>query len=467
MQARVLQDEEKQTEVRRLVDRLDKDLSEKKLSAAEKVNMILSLRQHGINPDNADAIYCKDGITLLIKYGLDGGTADIRRAALRTIANALFLKSDMRQVFVDTGCVGKLAEKLRTENSDDEMIVARILFLTTYDTDLNFKTLITEHSLGENIHYQITRHSKQVPKSGKKTLTAIDEQALTEVLKLVFNVSKLNPDLADTFTQSIPYMLKIISRIDVPPQPLDGLIGFLVNALSTLDLSDKAGKFESSPFFPKLNPNCNVDKLINVLDAAVRHYETNEMEIRIVPLIQLLITIYEQAPEGPKKYMEWLLLPEDQDRSVPIGRSDTLSSKLLMLSTTPSVHLKTAISELYFVLSGKSPENLTKNIGYGFAAGFLASRGIEIPQDASEAFATNQSNINPAFNPITGQRWDAEPQDTGPAMTQEEREREAERLFVLFERARANGFIAENPVAQAVREGRFEELPDDADSDLD
>lgn len=229
-------------------------------------------------------------------------------------------------------------------------------------------------------------------------------------------------------------MLKIISRIDVPPQPLDGLIGYLVNALSTLDLSDKAGNFESSPFFPKLNPNCNVDKLINVLDAAVRHYETNELEIRIVPLIQLLITIYEQAPEGPRKYMEWLLLPEDQDRSVPIGRSDTLSSKLLTLSTTPSVHLKTAISELYFVLSGKNAKILTKNIGYGFAAGFLASRGIEIPQDASEGFATNQSNINPAFNPITGQRWDAEPQDTGPAMTQEEREREAERLFVLFER---------------------------------
>jgi hypothetical protein len=44
---------------------------------------------------------------------LDGETADIRRAALRTIANALLLKSDMRQVFVDTGCVGKLAEKLR------------------------------------------------------------------------------------------------------------------------------------------------------------------------------------------------------------------------------------------------------------------------------------------------------------------------------------------------------------------
>lgn len=229
-------------------------------------------------------------------------------------------------------------------------------------------------------------------------------------------------------------MLKIISRIEIPKQPLDGLIGYLVNALSTLDLTVRPGKLESSSLFPKFNQNCNVDKLINVLDAAVRIYKADDLETRIVPLIQLLITIYEQAPEGPRKYMEWLLLPEDQDRSLPIGRSDALSSKLLLLSTTPSVHLKTAISELMFVLSGRDPENLTKNIGYGFAAGFLASRGMEIPQSASEAFSTNQNSMNPDVNPITGQRWDAEPQNTGPPMTEEEREREAERLFILFER---------------------------------
>ena len=38
------------------------------------------------------------------------------------------------------------------------------------------------------------------------------------------------------------------------------------------------------------------------------------------------------------------------------------------------------------------------------------------------------------INPITGQRTDMEPVDTGPEMTDEEKEREAERLFVLFER---------------------------------
>lgn len=38
------------------------------------------------------------------------------------------------------------------------------------------------------------------------------------------------------------------------------------------------------------------------------------------------------------------------------------------------------------------------------------------------------------INPITGQRTDMEPVDTGPEMTDLEKEREAERLFVLFER---------------------------------
>ncbi|KAJ0366904.1 hypothetical protein COL922a_014401, partial [Colletotrichum nupharicola] len=99
----------------------------------------------------------------------------------------------------------------------------------------------------------------------------------------------------------------------------------------------------------------------------------------------------------------------------------------------PYANLKVAISELMFVLSGSNVENLTRNIGYGFAAGLLASRGIDIPQSAGEAFSTNSEGLDPDVNPITGQRWDAEKPDTGPPMTKEEKEREAERLFVLFE----------------------------------
>lgn len=48
-----------------------------------------------------------------MKYGVDGETADVRRSALRCVANALLLNPNMRQVFVDTGYAGRLAEGLK------------------------------------------------------------------------------------------------------------------------------------------------------------------------------------------------------------------------------------------------------------------------------------------------------------------------------------------------------------------
>ncbi|KAL4885524.1 guanine nucleotide exchange factor [Aspergillus karnatakaensis] len=466
MESRLLQGPEKLRQVTKLLDDLEKDLKDNSLRSAQRTQTLLQLRQHGTSPDNAGPIYSKKGIDILSKYGVDGETTDVRHAALRCVANALLLDSSMRQLFVDTGRGAKLAEMLKCDSSEHEMVISRILFLSTYDTNMNFDDLINNHSLGDNVNYQILRHSKQFPKSGRKPLSQVDELAFIDTLKLVFNVAKLFQDLAPTFSPSIPYIFKIISRIDIPLKPLDGLLGTLLNCLSTLDLENKKGKpYESNPLFPTFNQNCNVDKLINILDQAVSAYDPLELETKAIPLLHTLVTIHELAPEGPRKYMQWLLLPDDNDRSRPIGQSDTLSSKLLKLSTMPYANLKIAISELMFVLSGKNAESLTKNIGYGFAAGLLASRGIDIPKSAGEAFSTNSEGLNPDVNPITGQRWDAEKEDTGPPMTKEEKEREAERLFVLFERAKANGILGvENPVTQALREGRFEELSD-SDSD--
>ncbi|CAI7587162.1 hypothetical protein N7533_013644 [Penicillium manginii] len=458
---------EKVQKVTQLLDTLQKDLQNKHLTSAQRVQILLEVRQHGTNPVDAGPIYCSNGINTLMRYGVDGETVDVRRAALRGVANALLLDPNMRQVLVDTGYAGRLAERLKTDSSDDEMITSRIIFLTTYDTTLDFEVLINKHSLADNVNYQLARHAKQFPKSGRASLSQMDELGLIDTLKVIFNVSKIYPDLAASFSPSIPHILKIISRIEIPAKPLEGLLSYLINCLSVLDLEEKKGKaFESSPLFPTFDKNCNVDKLINILDQAVSLYSPEELEEKAVPLLHSLIVVHEVAPDGPRKYMQWLLLPEDNDRTQPIGKSDTLSSRLLHLSTSPYANLKTGISELMFVLSGKDAENLTRRIGYGFAAGFLAARGMEIPQSAGEAYATNTDGQDSDVNPITGQRWNAEPADTGPPMTMEEKEREAERLFVLFERARANGLLGvENPVRTAVQEGRFEELPDDADSD--
>lgn len=38
------------------------------------------------------------------------------------------------------------------------MIMSRILFLTTYGTDIEFSTLITKHSLADNVCYVCLEH---------------------------------------------------------------------------------------------------------------------------------------------------------------------------------------------------------------------------------------------------------------------------------------------------------------------
>jgi Guanine nucleotide exchange factor synembryn len=119
-----------------------------------------------------------------------------------------------------------------------------------------------------------------------------------------------------------------------------------------------------------------------------------------------------------------------------------------------------------------SPTALVEAIGYGFASGHLFSHGIPVPENiqnamgntagmpgetASRGSTTTEGRED--VNPITGQKWEDERIPDLSSMTDEEKEREAERLFVLFERMRKLGVVnVENPIRTAQQSGRFEEL---------
>ena len=262
--------------------------------------------------------------------------------------------------------------------------------------------------------------------------------ALTETCKLVFNILHFYPDLSDHFSKSIPPLIKILHKTKITEPPLHQPIPAIINALINLDLSDKKNSgFGYSALFPKVEAKANAEHIINILDAAIAYYSKEELDQLASPVITLIRKVYKIAPEQVKKFMEWLLLPTDSERNKPLGKSDTLSARLLRLSTsalTPT--LRTSISAMMFELSGEDSTKFVRNIGYGFAAGFLMNQGIPVPQNAMEAFSNEdeQGEGEVEINPITGQRKDMEPEDVGPPMTQDEKEREAERLFVLFER---------------------------------
>ena len=259
-------------------------------------------------------------------------------------------------------------------------------------------------------------------------------------------------------------ILEILTSIDVPKLVSQQPITSLINSLLSLDLpgpvlSSSQDSKEYTPLFPE-SPYQNCHCLINILDAGIQSSKDEDLD-SLVPLVTLLRRVYELAPSEVKTEMQAQLLPSNEERTQPLGKSDSLASRLLRLSTVPTVlRLKEGISSFLFELSDKDTGTFVRNVGYGFAAGYLMTHNLPVPTNAGGDPRENVTTVDgQEINPITGQRRDMEPEDPLPAMTEEEREREAERLFVLFERLRATGVMnVVNPVEQATNEGRFEEI---------
>jgi len=331
----------------------------------------------------------------------------------------------------------------QSESNDDEFLASRVLFLTTYDANLDYPQLVRENHLADNINAAIARHAKRYSRTARRKsqehTQPMELMALSETLKLLFNITHFHPDLAEHFSKSIPNICKMLVRRGIPQPPLTAPVNYLINALLNLDLEDTKGQqkhcFGQNAVFPLFDQKCNAEHLITILDKSIVAYPEAELDNTIAPVLTLIRRIYEIAPESVKKYMERAILPTPEERDKPLGKSDTLPSRLLNLSTSAlTPNLRGSISSMLFELSNKDASTFVQNVGYGFASGFLMSNNIPMPENAMQAHATAQVEQGIPVNPITGQRLDREEGREEEPMTQEEKEREAERLFVLFER---------------------------------
>lgn len=139
-----------------------------------------------------------------------------------------------------------------------------------------------------------------------------------------------------------------------------------------------------------------------------------------------------KLPSPQQQTRSLLTRPVSRERNQPLGKGASLASRLLQLSSSASApNTRESISYLLFELSNENAEEFIQNIGYGYASGFLATHNIPVP-----ASLGSPDTIATAVNPVTGQKLDSEPVGADPfeGMSQDEKEREAERLFVLFER---------------------------------
>ncbi|KAL7939178.1 guanine nucleotide exchange factor [Trichoderma chlorosporum] len=450
-----------------LVKKLTEDLDKDSLLSKDRDEALEELKIYGRDPRNADPIFTKEGISMLLRHGFNSASGDTSRAALRVLANSMLLKPETRRMIVDQGFAIKACERLKTDNWDDEFLTSRILLLSTYGTKEHLANLIAEHQLAENIAENLSRHAKLVATKPAQP-QPMEDMALAEILKLLFNITHFCKDEAPRFSLAVPHIIELFWKQDIPAsKPLESPFGPLVNALINLEMSTATNQ---AAIFPSSEPNKVAARLIALLDSAMATYGDSDLEVTVTPLISTMLKVHENAPISVRQYISGKLLPTAEDRQSVLGQGKTLSARLLKNSTNPMAPaLRDAISHLLFDLSDKDASKFVENVGYGFASGFLFQNNVPIPGNASTTFnAGDATGAQRLVNPITGQFLDQEKVSEMPPMSEDEKLREAERLFVLFERLKKNGIIdVENPVAQAMREGKFRDLGDDEVEELD
>jgi hypothetical protein len=146
-------------------------------------------------------------------------------------------------------------------------------------------------------------------------------------------------------------------------------------------------------------------------------------------------------------------VPEDLDRSSPLEeRPDITGRCLRLLSCVYHPRLKDAIGELLFAIADSDASTLCSLVGYGNVAGFLFHKGFFSAPSRSSNISTSTSS-GESINPITGTT--VKPTE-GLDMTDEEKECEAEKLFVLFDRLEKTGAIPpeQNPMRKAIQQRR-------------
>ena len=187
-----------------------------------------------------------------------------------------------------------------------------------------------------------------------------------------------------------------------------------------------------------------VVQLLPILDGLLQR-EVVDMHDHISSLVMVIRRYYES--QCGHLQIKHAILPSYADRQKALVQSQGLCARLLRLMTqTTNFTLRDSIASLYFEVSDRNPNKLIDNIGYGFAAGFLSA--LPLSGGAHQIPSLSQGENNP----VTGQSTRAEDEEKALQskatieMTDEEKEQEAERLFVLFDRLNRNGIIkVKNP----------------------
>ncbi|WVO17231.1 hypothetical protein L204_104923 [Cryptococcus depauperatus] len=148
----------------------------------------------------------------------------------------------------------------------------------------------------------------------------------------------------------------------------------------------------------------------------------------LLPPILLLLAKAATADEAMRNWLKETLLPSTLDRSPEAGplesRKGILGNILQLMTCGGHNQTRNSAGELMWAVCNENALDLCVEIGYGNAAVTSVAAGL------------SNAAVSTLRHPITSLKDTGE--KTADEMTQEEKEREAEKLFVLFDRLEKN-----------------------------
>ncbi|KNE65176.1 hypothetical protein AMAG_10829 [Allomyces macrogynus ATCC 38327] len=419
-------------------------------------------------PSLNEPLFAPQFITSLAQFvhlGRDAAPFEVDQAAemeiLKVFANLVLLRrQDTVQVLVDLDILPRIVDRAKSLPMAYEaaFLWYRILFLATADS--THVSIVVERGVD---HYEPLLDallSSNEPGAGPFTKAS----ALAEVLKTMFNLASHTIQASPLFSDAtLVQVARVLS--DLPPTvplPMTAPHSHAIHVLMNGDPSGTA--WCTVPFVEALVARLLAPELQICFGAGdtaslatLVGHETPAND-RLAPLFVLLTRLVDRGGVEVKGAVKRLLAPADLDRSTS-NKSDAppksvAHALIRMLTSVEFPALREGAEELLFALFDGWYSWFVRfvalplssfsfsNTGFGPAAGFLVNRGL-LSGDMLKAAAASAAGTAAAsdVNPITGTKDQSPGPDDWDRMTDEEKEAEAERLFVAFERLNKLGVI--------------------------
>ncbi|KAJ2995355.1 hypothetical protein HDV02_000857 [Globomyces sp. JEL0801] len=433
-----------------------------------------SLRLLCREPTGSEAFFSEKTITTFVKFsGLKNPSAKtlndpIAVEALKCLNNVQTCSADMRLIFANSEYIPLITEGL---NMGPIFLLTRLSFFVTATDQSLCQTMINDH-LPDTLAKILNKLN-----GGKYTDEdwISSENCINEILKASFNLTlKFSSIQSSSFFGVSQKTMVETENIDTDIYSFRELlseivISFVSSKLQVPTMSPPHShaintlmNFQCLEFEDQWFPNGDykiIEMLLDIFEDCLRimcpeesrTFENDmifgtEVDQALAPLLILMkkLTVNPQA----RLLMKKRLMPKSIDRTKELTKGSSLTAHWIRsLSDVCLSQTRDFMCEFMIALCDNNSDEFIGYVGYGNAAGFLFNRGMfgsGLAEAAAKAKATAANPNEPNIDPISG-TIRKEVADPWKDMTEEERERESERLFVLFDRLNKTGVIKAMP----------------------